>query len=478
MRGAHPTREVDVRGVPLAPLAWRRTAAALAASMRESIAAGGHGLRGPPAPAPACSTGDGAGGGGASGARSVAELAAPPTKRSAQEARSERDDGDRAPRRDKVQRAHGTVVGGSGGGSGSSSAVFFEFRVLVVHKALPCACRDCAGLEARLRMLGAYCPRSQLLHEKRQAANRAKTFLEATTTVVVVHEQASTPDVLSFLTLQAESQLANVKLVRSEWVCDSVKENKLLSSDKYVWSAAEPPTAPVASSPKAGVGVAGGGDGGAPTRAPETNASPGEKGGLGINFKMKPLGVTRRGDRAAAKAAPTQGTASGATAASVGATGQEQADKGVIVIGDDDGSAESAEQAEGDDLFVNDRDENGWLRSYGSSDEEQAGKFPGAGSPGGVGGWCGEGAGLCWGAAEGSFFTANSRKWHPTDPKGRQLPKKWADGRKTADFLDFPHVDTAERKRSSKLWLQPVPEIVGKRPFCADLPASWGAGGC
>jgi len=102
--------------------------------------------------------------------------------------------------------------------------------VLVLHNSLPCACLECTALEQKLKQLGAFCPRSQLLTQKQDSRNNSTlAFLEDSSTFVVVHRQALLKDVLNFLVLQTEAQLQRINVLRFDWVHDSVAAKQHLT---------------------------------------------------------------------------------------------------------------------------------------------------------------------------------------------------------------------------------------------------------
>ena len=169
------------------------------------------------------------------------------------------------------------------------SGAFYNSAVLVVHKALPCFCSDCSGKEAQLKQLEAWCGRLQLLKHKQNSSNKsALAFLQERSTFVLVHEQASIGDLISFLTLENAKQLEGIKLLTFDSVSDSAAANQLLLDDRYKWTA-KPPPAVQSNTPSAAAAEA-------TTKAATAVASaalgakkPAQGAGLGATFVLQPL---------------------------------------------------------------------------------------------------------------------------------------------------------------------------------------------
>ena len=169
------------------------------------------------------------------------------------------------------------------------SGAFYNSAVLVVHKALPCFCSDCSGKEAQLKQLEVWCGRLQLLKHKQNSSNKsALAFLQERSTFVLVHEQASISDLISFLTLENAKQLEGIKLLTFDSVSDSAAANQLLLDDRYKWTAKPPPTvqsntpsaAAAATTTKAAPAVA---------SAALGAKKPAQGAGLGATFVLQPL---------------------------------------------------------------------------------------------------------------------------------------------------------------------------------------------
>jgi hypothetical protein len=237
------------------------------------------------------------------------------------------------------------------------SEAFYDSSVLVVHKDLPCVCSECSGVQAHLEQLGVWCKRLHLLtHKQNSAKKSALDFLEERSTFVLVHQHASKSDVVSFLTLENEKQLAHIKLLKFEWAPDSSAANQLLLDDRYKWEPKPPPasssqtsttTLPLATS----------------TPSAESCKPPAN---LGINLHPKPLGSRKLGaevvKRAVGGGSGLNDSKTAASDTSNQAAVSDASDEVVII--DDDGD---------DERFGGERDANGWRRSYDSSSEDEKG---------------------------------------------------------------------------------------------------------
>ena len=178
-----------------------------------------------------------------------------------------------------------------------------------------------------------------------------------------MHQHASKSDVISFLTLENEKQLAHIKLLKFEWASDSSAANQLLPDDRYKWEPKSPPSSSSQTST---------------TTLPLATSTPSAESGkpptnLGINLHPKPLGSRKLGaevvERAVGGGSGLNGSKTAASDTSNKAAVSDASD--VVVIIDDDGD---------DELFGGECDANGWRRSYGSSSEDEGGGGGGGGA--------------------------------------------------------------------------------------------------
>jgi hypothetical protein len=245
------------------------------------------------------------------------------------------------------------------------SEAFYDSSVLVVHKDLPCVCSECSDVQAQLEQLGVWCKRLHLLtHKQNSAKKSALDFLEERSTFVLVHQHASKSDVLSFLTLENEKQLAHIKLLKFEWASDSSAANQLLPDDRYKW---EPKPPPVSSSQTSTTTLL------LANSAPSAAESGKPPANLGINLHPKPLGSRKLGAEIVKGAVGGEsGLNDSKTAASDTSNQAAVSDASdVVVMIDHDGD---------DELFGGECDANGWRRSYGSSSEDEEGGGGGGGA--------------------------------------------------------------------------------------------------